>query len=314
MSELETLNQMTWRDIKDASLRKMFSLSGAEIVIDNNTSEYIYAMPQACNEALQMLATVGKFLVGKKTFIIEPLKNLLSATNQDFALADSTVTFTAAGAKSYYFRATKGVTASIYVDGVLSSTVTCDDDNYTPYKGLIDNPSKADVRIDFYSLYPAHIMNIALYSATFASADDVQPNEEVLRYNLKEMIPDFYQIYAGEVYIEQGGKPRYLAASEYYTEANDTIVFRTDRPGIYTVYYKRYPSRITQATEDDYVLPLDPEVAVTIPLYIASQLYKEDDNGLATSYRNEWETAFDRLKQKVEVPGREEFSGETGWT
>ena len=303
----------TWLDIKDASLRKMFSLSGSEIKLDSNTKEYIYAMPQACNEALQMLATVGKFLVGKKTFIIEPINNLLNGTNQDFGLNDSTISFVAAGAKSYYFRATKGVTATIYVNGVLQDTVTCEDENYSPYKGLIDNPSKEEVRIDFYSLYPAHIMNVALYSATYPSAEDVQPNEEVIRYNLKELIPDFYQIYAGKVYVEKDGQPRYLAASEYYTEANDTIVFRSDRPGLYTVYYKKYAQEITKTTPDDYVLPLDPEVAVTIPLYIASQLYKDDDNGLATSYRNEWETAFDRLKQKVEVPDREEFSGESGW-
>jgi hypothetical protein len=307
-------NQTTWYDIKDATLRKMFSLSGSTIKLDNNTKEYLYAMPQACNEALQMLATVGKFLVGKKTFIVEPLQNLLSATNQDFMLADNHLNYMAAGAKSYYFRATKGVVLNIYVDGILTDTVTCEDDNYTPYKGLITNPSGADVMMDFYAQYPAHVMNIAMYSVSYASADDVQPNEEVLRYNLKEMIPDFYQIYAGEVYIEKDGAPRYLAANEYYTEANDTIVFRSDKPGIYTVYYKRYPNRITQATEDDYVLPLDPEVAAIIPLYIASQLYKDDDNGIATTYRNEFETAFDRLKQKVEVPGREEFTSVTGWT
>jgi hypothetical protein len=292
----------------------MYSLTGSEIKLDNNTKEYIYAMPQACNEALQMLATVGKFLVGKKTFIIEPLDNLLSSTNKGFDLNDSTLTFTAYGAKSYYFRATKGVTVSIYVNNYLVDTVTCEDENYSPYKGLINNPAKEEVKMVFYSLYPAHIMNIALYSATFESAEDVPVNEEVIRYNLKEMIPDFYQIYAGKVYIEKDGQPRYLAASEYYTEANDTIVFRADRPGLYTVYYKRYPQEITKATEDSYVLPLDPEVAAIIPLYIASQLYKDDDNGIATTYRNEFETAFDRLKQKVEVPDREEFFGESGWT
>ena len=303
----------TWLDIKDASLRKMFSLSGSEIKLDSNTKEYIYAMPQACNEALQMLATVGKFLVGKRTFIIQPLKNLVGGTNQDFTLSDSSIDFTGTGAKSYYFRATKGVEAQIYVGETLVDTVLCEDENYSPYKGLINNPDKAEVKISFYSLYPAHVMNIALYSATFADAEDIPANEEVMKFNLKELIPDFYQIYAGKVYIEKNGEPRYLAASEYYTEANDTIVFRSDRPGIYTVYYKRYAQNITNETPDDYEMPLDPEVAAIIPLYIASQLYKDDDNGIATTYRNEFETAFDRLKQKVEVPDREEFFGESGW-
>lgn len=303
----------TWLDIKDASLRKLFSLSGSTIKYDNTTNEYVYAMPQACNEALQMLATVGKFLKEKKTFIIEPLDNLVSGTNKDFALNDSTISFVGAGARSYYFRATKGVTATIYVGGVLVDTIECSNDNYSPYKGLIDNDPKEEVEIRFYSLYPAHVMNIALYTATFADYNDVPVNEEVIRYNLKELIDDFYQIYEGEVYIEKDGKPRYLAASEYYVEADDTIVFRADRPGIYTVYYKRYPQEITKTTPDDYELPLDPEVAAIIPLYIASQLYKDDDNGIATTYRNEFETAFDRLKQRVNIGRREEFFGESGW-
>lgn len=303
----------TWLDIKDASLRKMFSLTGSDIKLDSNTKEYIYAMPQACNEALQMLATVGKFLVDKKTFIIEPLSNLITGTNKDFELSDSEISFNAKGARSYYFRATKGITARIYVGGALRETITTEGDNYSPYKGLIDNQYDAEVEIKFSSLYPAHVMNIALYSATFADVSDIPANEEVLRFNMRELCEDFYMIYAGEVFIERDGKPRYLAASEYYIEANDTIVFRADRPGVYTVYYKKYAKEITKNTPDDYVLPLTPEVAAIIPLYIASQLYKDDDNGIATTYRNEFETAFDRLKQKVEVGAREEFSGESGW-
>ena len=303
----------TWLDIKDASLRKLFSLTGSTIKYDNTTNEYVYAMPQACNEALQMLATVGKFLVGKKTFVIEPLNNLLGGTNKDIILSDSSIEFSAKGARSYYFRATNGVTAEIYVAGSLVDTIVCEDTNYSPYKGLISNVAKEDVTIKFTSLYPAHIMNIALYSATYASADDVPVNEEVIRYNFKEMLDDFYQIYQGEVYIEKDGQPRYLAASEYYVEANDTIVFRSDRPGLYTVYYKKYAQNITKQTPDDYELPLDPEVAAIIPLYIASQLYKDDDNGIATTYRNEFETAFDRLKQRVDIGRREEFDGESGW-
>lgn len=305
---------ITWGYIKEASLRKLFALSSEEIRIDSNTKEYLLAMPQACNEALGMLATVGKFLTDKKTFIIEPRNNLLSGTDEDMMFDDEReLAFEAEGARSYYFKATKGVTARIYIGGSLAEEISCTEDNYSPYKGLISNAGRDTVSLVFITQYPAHVANVALYSATYASADDVPANEEVQRFNLKQMIPDFYQIYAGQVFIERNGTPSYLSASEYYTEANDTIVFRTDRPGVYTVHYKKYVAWITKETEDDFELPLDPEVAAIIPLYIASQLYKEDDNGIATTYRNEFETAFDRLKQRVEVPEREEFSGESGW-
>lgn len=303
----------TWLDIKDASLRKMYAISGLDIKMDSNTKEYLYAMPAACNEALQMLATVGKFLRGKKTFIIEPVANLLSDTKKDFELDDSSLEFTAEGAKSYYFRATKGVTAKIFVGENLASFIECEDENYSPYKGLIENADREMVTIKFECLYPAHIANIALYASTYASEVDVPVNEAFIRYNLKAILPNFYQIIPGEVYREYDGKPAYIAANEYTVEADDTIVFRADRPGIYTVYYKMYSEPITQATEDDYEMMLDPEVAAIIPLYIASQLYKDDDNGIATTYRNEFETAFDRLRQNVEIPRKEEFFGESGW-
>lgn len=303
----------TWLDIKDASLRKMYAISGLDIKMDSNTKEYIYAMPQACNEALQMLATVGKFLKNKKTFIIEPISNLLKDTDKDFALDDSSVEFSAEGAKSYYFKATKGVTVTIYVNDVLSTLIECEDENFAPYKGLIENTNRDTVKLVFTCAYPAHIANIALYSSNYASEDDVPINEKYLRYNLKKLIPNFYQIIPGEVYREHNGQPDYVSDNDYTVEADDTIVFRSDKPGLYTVYYKMYSEPITQATEDDYEMALDPEVAAIIPLYIASQLYKDDDNGIATTYRNEFETAFDRLKQSVNIPRKEEFFGESGW-
>ena len=46
---------------------------------------------------------------------------------------------------------------------------------------------------------------------------------------------------------------------------------------------------------------------------MASQLYKDDDNGIATSYRNEFEVAFERLKANNVSPSAEKFTSESGW-
>ena len=55
----------TWKDIKYATLQKMFSISGSSTSLPNDSAnmEYINAMPQACNEALQLLSTAGKFII-----------------------------------------------------------------------------------------------------------------------------------------------------------------------------------------------------------------------------------------------------------
>ena len=63
---------MTWQEIKLATLQKMFSSDGNTIdANDDAISEYLNAMPQAANEALQMLATAGRYI--RKSTTIETL-------------------------------------------------------------------------------------------------------------------------------------------------------------------------------------------------------------------------------------------------
>ena len=53
----------TWKDIKLITLQKMFAAEGTTIPNDESVTDYIAGMPAAANEALQMLATVGKFII-----------------------------------------------------------------------------------------------------------------------------------------------------------------------------------------------------------------------------------------------------------
>ena len=48
---------MTWYDIKLATLQKLFSADGDTLVNDETTRDYLAAMPQAANEALQLIVT-----------------------------------------------------------------------------------------------------------------------------------------------------------------------------------------------------------------------------------------------------------------
>jgi len=47
--------------------------------------------------------------------------------------------------------------------------------------------------------------------------------------------------------------------------------------------------KITHTTPDKYVFQIDDAGAELLPLYIASQLYKDEDVGMAAMYRNEFE-------------------------
>ena len=322
------IRYMTWQEIKLATLQKMFASKGQTIQIDSSNEEYINSMPQACNEALQLLSTAGKFIIEPLQIVVSPLPNLImeSTAKKTYSIIDDKIVFAGKGAKSFYFKANGIMTVHIYVgDEEYTATATGEDDgsidipisvntkSFDSFKGLIDNPDKLDVRIEFESEYPSNIKNIALYTASFAEPKDVQPFEDFIHYNLTEIAEDFYQLASGEIYYEGVSEPRYIAAQKYYQEADKTLVLERDMPGTYTVYYKKYPQAITTETEDEYEFVLDPEVAALIPLYMASQLYKDDDNAIATVYRNEFEVAFDRLTQFVEVPKKEEFVSESGW-
>lgn len=67
-------------------------------------------------------------------------------------------------------------------------------------------------------------------------------------------------------------------------------------------YEKTTIEKITDNTEDNYEIEMPEDACVLIPLYIASQLYKDDDISLATQYRNEFETGLQDLIFNIENP------------
>lgn len=318
----------TWNDIKLATLQKMFSSNGTTIQVDSSTKEYIESMPQAANEGLQLLATAGKFILKSQQIVVRETKNLLTSAFEKYYVADEPKVFNVQGAKSYYFTVMgSGIHCTVTVgdsDPVVIETPVPDGEEdphtiesntgFTVFKGNLDNADKEMVTLSFSSDYPFEVRNVAMYEHNYPTDADVPVYEEYIRYYLPEVMESFYQLSENDIYFESDtGKGSYIAADDYYQEADKTLVIPRSETGIYTVYYKAYPEQITQQTADDYVLELDPEVAAILPLYMASQLYKDDDNAIATVYRNEFEVAFDRLSQKAKIQRKEEFTSESGW-
>lgn len=134
-------------------------------------------------------------------------------------------------------------------------------------------------------------------------------NVEDCRYDMGDLVDDYFQL--SEVYIEN--EDGYRKFTEYTREGEKKIVLYKAPRGKYTVYYRAYPAPVTIETDDEYDLPLAPEVATLLPLYMASQLYKDDDIAIATTYRNEFEVAFERLVDSSRGTGKEEWISESGW-
>lgn len=304
----------TWGDIRLATLQKMFSSDGTSIQLDSSNQEYLYSMPQAANEALQLLATAGKFLVGETTIINEPVEPIYAQKN-NVQIVNDTLVLNTGAAKAYYFRAEgKGTVRFIADNEEITSVEVESPGNYTVYKGRIPNDDDADIKVVIEVPYRFNFKNFALYDVLFENDEAVDPYEDYIKIVMTDIDEDFYQLYPNEIYYEGHGEPRYILADQYYQEAGKILVLPRSMPGAYTVYYRKYPQKITLDTEDSYVLAVDPEVAALIPLYMAAELYKDDDNGIATTYRNEFEVGRESLSQAADIPRMEEFISVYGWS
>jgi hypothetical protein len=299
---------MTWKDIKLATLQKMFAAEGNTIPNDESTTDYLAGMPQVCNEALTILSRVGKFIIKHVDIAHNPIPSMFKVKDSKLLLTEP-YEVSATDAKAYYFEYSGTGTFDMYVDGELVVTEQLNSEgSYAIRKGLLNGK---EIRFVFTPLYPLQIRNISFYACAFANDESVPEYKSKVRYELPVLAEDFYRI--DSIYYE-GENPRYIQSNEYFFEGNRHLVLDRDMPGNYTVYYKAYPPEITIDTLDDYVFPVDKEVAVLIPIYMASELYKDDDAGIATGYRNEFEIELERLSDtSQQAPTAEEFESESGW-
>ncbi len=153
-------------------------------------------------------------------------------------------------------------------------------------------------------------------------AEDADPEEStadikttaqdgIYRYDLGVLTEDYYSF--GTIFLEEDG--RYAPAADYVIEGDKTLVLNAATIGKWTLYYNAYPEEITKDTLDDTELSLHPEVAALMPLYMASQIYKDDDIGQAVQFRNEFEVGREALMMNAarQKTGTESFTSASGW-
>ena len=298
----------TWRDIKLATEQKMYAADGSDIVDDESTKDYLAGMPYAANEGLQRLLTAGKFLTKSISLNHMPAKNLVPEQTAIKLNDGKSFTFTADGVKSFYFQYSGIGTVTIEREN-LTTTMPLDSyGKFTEYKGNYDNDANETVTITFQSDYPATVKNIALYDTYFPEDSLVPEYGKYVKYDLKTLASDFYNLFDNSISYEDGNV--YLNTTDYYRESDHILILPSNKPGSYTIWYHAYPEQITEETEDDYVLPIDPDVAVLLPLYMASQLYMDDDLAIATTLRNQFEVGLDSLVNTSHYSGKEKFISE----
>ncbi len=111
--------------------------------------------------------------------------------------------------------------------------------------------------------------------------------------NLLELAPDLFNLNTAAVTLNEEPFSKF----ELY---GNTLIMEPALGTLSIIYYA-YPALLKPDSPDDTEIPLDVDAAVLIPLYIASELYKDDDNSLATMYRNQFETGLESLVPKQQT-------------
>ena len=314
--------QMTWGECQVLALQKMF-LNNVPITVDElpdlrtnrKYAIYLNAAPAIANEGLIRLMSVGTPLVKKYKLIHNTPSIIYDYKSHDtVTIIGQDYIVEGARTKAYYFEISNDATIQIqmFSDGEWTTINTINfvpdvSNSFEVQKGFIDNPDEKPIRFVFKgSNYLYEIRNIALYNISFKVEDEIYNYTVHQKYDLTELIKDFYQIVSVE--YEQNGKAGTFD-KDYLVEGDKTLIINSDIQGNFIITYKAYPDKITLETDDNYKFKMPAEMIALLPLYIASELYKDDDISVATIYRNQFELSLSNLKPIAEPIAFEDTSG-----
>lgn len=311
----------TWGEIQIESLKKMF-LNNTSIFEkdlesmrnDNKYKIYLNAMPQAANEGIAECMKRTRPYIKTFTFTQFPIDNGLGDNHKTVTYEGEKIIYEVQGALSYYFEIDNKATVDIYVGEDLIITIESKKSlpgEYKSYKGFIENEEKKNVRLEFYGTNPFNIRNVALYFKNYNYGDNntkyIPDYKPYNIYDLSKLLNDFYKI---EKIYHEDLNHELIHNNDYIMEDDYTLVIDDRLTGNFILKYQPYQPKITLDTTDDEEIVLPDEIAVILPLYIASQLYKDDDIAISTMYRNEFETA---LENNYPKHNDLKFISKSGW-
>lgn len=114
-----------------------------------------------------------------------------------------------------------------------------------------------------------------------------------IAYDLRSIAEDFYCI--DQVKLAAGDE--YGIYHGYELEGDHVFLAPADLTGVFRVWYNAYPPKITKDTPSDFEIDLHPEELSMVALYMAGQLYKDDDISIAIGYMNEFNVWLEELKE-----------------
>lgn len=103
-------------------------------------------------------------------------------------------------------------------------------------------------------------------------------------YKILEMPDEMYQLHR-------------IIGCEDFDIIGKEIVFGDEFEGDVTIYYYKYPERITKKTKDSYTFELSDDVLEIMPYGVAADLLKSD---VSNSYGNIYAQRYEKMKQELD--------------
>lgn len=109
------------------------------------------------------------------------------------------------------------------------------------------------------------------------------------RYDLSELIEDFKSI------------DSIITNKKWYMETDNVLNIDKEAKNV-IIYYEANPIMVDANTTNDTKLNINKDCLQYIPLYIAGELYKDDDLTLSTVYMNEFMNNINLIANKPKAP------------
>ncbi len=250
-------------------------------------SEKFTIVTQALNRAIQTICNEVRPILGKYQISQYPLKNLIeNATNKHYN--GEPFTFTATGAKSYYFECDGTGMATITDDAGSTTLNMFSSRQFKEYKGFCNG----NVTITFSGFYSYNVKNIAIYGEKVsASVNDIPPYKQNVYYDFEELTKEngraVFMGFADKV--QEGTDGSYRPITDFKVQGRSTLILDGFKECQYTVFYKKLPTPITSATPDTFEMELDADLHILIPLLAAFYVWQDDSKTLAAMYYNDYE-------------------------
>lgn len=132
-------------------------------------------------------------------------------------------------------------------------------------------------------------------------------------YHVKELAPDFMRLCPDRLTIADEYN-NFYRINDYQFDGNDMIYIPGTYTGTLVIWYEALPEQINEDTPGDTTFSLSEEAQRAVPLYIASQIFKEDDISMSVQYLNEYENTKAMLNARAQqTQSGGDFTSVWGW-